>query len=124
MKQLLRRSNTPRSISKAVETDLMSGLHELQKRLEKRRDPDLHGGPGNLFEAITEDGLWELSVAMRASPANTIDGVMEDAAVRQNLRALYTRRNTRELISRVDKVLSKVSEELGCECNPAGLRRA
>ena len=100
----------------------MSDLDKMQIELEKRRDPDLHGGPGNLFEAITEDGLWEMGVALRMSPAITIDNQAEQAADRQQLRMTYTRRNTDFIYDEIAKVLDHLCDELGCDRDLTPLR--
>ena len=111
-----------RSESRSLEVSLMSTLEDLQTRLEKRRDPDLHGGPGNLFEAMTKDDLWEPMVALRASPSVTVDGIMEDAAGRQMFRAQYTRANTDRLLEIVAGILDRLADKLRCDAETVPLR--
>ena len=122
LKNVLRRTGLPKKTSRPLEDALMSDLDKMQIELEKRRDPDLHGGPGNLFEAITEDGLWEMGVALRMSPAITIDNQAEQAADRQQLRMTYTRRNTDFIYDEIAKVLDHLCDELGCDRDLTPLR--
>ncbi|MBT3941604.1 MAG: hypothetical protein HOC77_13000 [Chloroflexi bacterium] len=124
IKYVLRRAGMPREQSRPIEDNIMSELDALQVALEKRRDPDLHGGPGNLFEAITEDGLWESMVALKASPEVTVDGIFEEGAMRQRSRATYTRRNTDFIIRRIAEIVKKLSDELGCDQSGYSLRNS
>ena len=124
IKYILRRSGMPREQSRPMKDSIMSELDALQVALEKRCDPDLHGGPGNLFEAITEDGLWESMVALKASPEVTVDGIFDEGAMRQRSRASYTRRNIDFIIRKIAEIAKRLPDDLGCTQSEYPLRNS
>lgn len=121
-KRAIRSAGLSKDLRKNAEDALKSPLTSLQKRLERRRDPDLHGGRGTLFEAITEDDLWESIVALRAAPSVTVDGIYDEAKRRGPGRARYTRANTDAILEDVANSLGLVADIIGCPDDPPALR--
>lgn len=103
----VRRTSQSQSDKQVAQEAVKKQLMPIQGRLEKMRDPQLHGagGSGLVMRGITEDGLWDVGVAASASLEIMTNGIYDNQGI--PLTILRRHRQSEKVTALVFEVVGK-----------------
>ena len=119
IKRVIRRSDLPKTVKRRLIQEHTAEMDTMQKNMERARDPLVHGGPGTVVGALTEDGHWEPTVANSITPAESLHNYLTAYAPgkREEWHRVLTAR-TRRMFQAIGLHLEQTIDDVGWRREP------